>query len=155
MGDCIACATSLTFSIELYLKALWMLADQTPSKGPKGHDLWRLYDGLPQDAKGCIETLYANATARPNSKLSTVWMHFTLLEPIPPPEVTGPTDPLLATIIKVSKDVFTTWRYFHETPQAGVPTTRQFHFYYLGVIADVLDVQVEKTMGGRVRMGPA
>ncbi len=58
LGDLVACATSIGFAIELYLKALLTQLDLS---FPQTHDLRALYDLIPQKVREIIESTYNEA----------------------------------------------------------------------------------------------
>ncbi len=49
LGDLVACATNLAFALELFLKAL---LSQLDLPVPKSHNLYILYDAIPQAGQG-------------------------------------------------------------------------------------------------------
>ena len=54
MGDLVACATNLAFAVELYLKGL---LTELGIGVPRDHNLWKLYDSMPQSVRMLIESI--------------------------------------------------------------------------------------------------
>ncbi|MDP2205315.1 MAG: hypothetical protein Q8K65_03320, partial [Alphaproteobacteria bacterium] len=51
MGPSIVC---LSFSIELYLKEVYRLLNKEPPRGRDGHDILKLFQGLPEDIQQAV-----------------------------------------------------------------------------------------------------
>ncbi len=147
IGGLVASVTTLALSIELYLKALWMLLAITPAhrsafgKGAPGrHNLWTLYKRLPLGLRKSIESMYERVPEPPVTE--GVAFH----AQIAPADLAGadtsksptPPDNSIAGILKRSSDAFLTWRYLHESGRPGRVVTLHYEFHFLGLIADSL-----------------
>lgn len=135
VGGLVGSATNLALSVELYLKALWILHG---SRVPETHHLWTLYKHLRPDLRSLIEDHYNTIPKRPDDEAiafqfqiaptGTVWAE-------DPPFV---RDDSLPGVLKRSSDAFLTWRYFYEAGRPGRTVFLEYDFHFLGLVADVL-----------------
>jgi hypothetical protein len=142
IGECIASATNLALSVELYLKALWLL---TGTPHPNTHNLRELYDPLPPVLKTDLEAFY---DAIPKSQDVPGSFHIVATpfgHALPRPEemaAKGPKlDLSLPAVLAGSSDAFITWRYFHEVLRPDRPTPIDYPFGSLAQVADMLDAR--------------
>ena len=83
IGECIASATNLALSVELYLKTMWLLQG---IPHPNTHDLRALYDPLPPVLKADLEALY-DAIPKPKDVPGSLYIVVTPPgHALPPPE---------------------------------------------------------------------
>ena len=147
LGRVIASVTNLTLGIELYLKCLAIL---TGSRVQKTHDLVSLFGALPSDLKTSLESRY-NLKTKHLPKIPAALELFITLSASPPNEDelhaarsnrrSGKDD--LRTLLSNEKDAFQTWRYLHEGRTSGEVMFYCVEYYYLGVLASVLEEHIE------------
>jgi hypothetical protein len=143
IGGLIASATTLTLSIELYLKALRML---TNTNVPKTHELWSLYKNLPSQRKEFVEADFDKVIQQGKQVTDVQSLRLAVWagtqppaesEPIPTGAVrVGP--PSIKFVLLASNDAFTTWRYLHEGGKENEYVLYDYDFYHLGSIAKIL-----------------
>ena len=134
-GGCIASVTNLSLALELYLKALYLLSG---FQVPTTHDLWSLFEGLPQSVKSTIIACYKRLPeAAAGIKVLQIQLSVGPLKGDP----TFPdhkSDYSLENVLKRSKDAFETWRYLYERGKRDRVLNIAYEFHYLGTIATVL-----------------
>jgi len=150
LAEVVVAATTLALSIELYLKALWMLAGDTP---PDIHPLWALYKKLPPKLKTSIQAAYQGLPPHPVGMAAGVAFD---LAPVgnSTPSQTSSTEKSLRAVLIRSSDVFVTWRYFHQVPTPGRPSRLAFEFFQLDAIANILKAHTAQALGGYVVTAP-
>ena len=134
-GGCIASVTNLSLALELYLKALYLLSGL---QVPTTHDLWSLFEGLPQSVKSTIIACYKRLPEAPAGiKVLEIQLSVGPFKGDPPfPD--SNLDYSLENVLKRSKDAFQTWRYLYERGKREHVLNIAYEFYYLGTIATVL-----------------
>jgi hypothetical protein len=147
LGDLTACAANLGFAIELFLKALLSLLEQSVSRT---HDLHRLYGALPEDVREIIESTYDSALPDQLQKLgghSAVTIASGQLQ-TPAWARFSSTSHSLPNLLERSRDLFSSWRYISEiTQKKGVPYAfHQFEYVLLWCAAEAIRVEVTVRM---------
>ncbi len=144
LGGMISSPTALSLAIELYIKGLISL---TKPKVSESHDLWALYNILPQELRNGIEQRYIELRDKAKKKHTIHSAELELevsMEHITEDELNewrkqNPRRPKtyeLKDVLKRSKDTFTTWRYLHEvTDDIEV---YEYEYTYLDMIAQSL-----------------
>lgn len=116
----------------------------------RGHNLLKLFDGLPDKTKANLETAYKAQAKRivPESAEG-----FTLF--VTPgktdaqrnaprkaaKKLSGRDD--LRTLLRNEGDAFETWRYLYEAQEEGKPICYQIEFAYLLMFAEMLEKSVD------------
>lgn len=128
---------------------------QRPRKGPQGHQLSALFEGLSEDLKDSIETQYSKAPNRPSGMGSTCRVTATetvlRIEVRDTPSNRKTDSRSLRGVLRRSEDVFVSWRYFHEIPKPASDIIN-FEFFDLNAIAEILKSATERdtlTLAGR------
>jgi HEPN domain-containing protein len=103
MGPSIVC---LAFSIELYLKEAYCLLNKELPRGHDGHDILKLFQGLPEEIQQEIFSHEAIISQSP-------WPRGDIFSPKRYTEPPSAFDGFLYGIQVISKG-FTDWRYSHE-----------------------------------------
>jgi len=123
MGDLAVCATNLAFAAELYLKAAHMKLGRTP---PVGHDLWKLFAGLPKPFRLSVERRYVRLfNSLPLPLLGSITVARGP-EASPDWKAESPRDYSLERMLKRSRAAFESWRYLFEV-EIHVSQTYEFH----------------------------
>ena len=130
MGNLVACATNLAFSIELYLKAL-LIHSGLPV--PEIHDLHELYDKLPPEVKTLIEDTYIISYRKE-------WLgrraSITLAKGparVPRWNDNSQRSTHLPDILSRSKNLFESWRYIFES-RKSVEKDHEMHEFEYGLL---------------------
>lgn len=142
IGGMIASPTLLSLSLELYLKGLISFFRQ---QIPATHDLWKLYNLLPQDLRESAEKYYDHINSKANATDLAE-----LIMALPSVTITdeefstwvknNPTkkkDLSIKGVLKRNKDTFCTWRYLYEVRSDQIQLY-DYEFSRLGYIADSL-----------------
>lgn len=128
LGELVCCATNLSFSLELYLKALHAKLGEPYLQE---HDLSKLYASLPAEVRQAIEWNYdeyfrsippgvhASITVAKGPKAPPTWRNYTK----------EPKD--LASVLYRSRDIFRSWRYLFEVRLQGEGSYEIHEFEYL------------------------
>ena len=135
LGGLIASVTNLSLALELYLKALYLLSGL---QVPTAHDLWSLFEGLPQSVKSTIIACYKKLPKAPAGiKVLQIQVSVGPFkgDPLFPDHK---SDYSLENVLKRSKDAFQTWRYLYERGKQERVLNIAYEFQYLGTIATVL-----------------
>ena len=155
LEEVVVAATNLGLSIELYMKTLWMLAGKKPPKGSQGHQLFVLFEGLPEDLKNSIDAQYATVPPRPAGMGSTCRVTATetvlRIDVRDTPSNKTTDSRSLREVLRRSEDVFVSWRYFHELSKPASDLI-SFEFFDLNAIAEILKSETERaalTLAGR------
>ena len=147
MGDVVACATNLAFAVELYLKAL---LTQLGLPAPRTHDLRKLYDGIPQNVRAIVESVY-------DDWLPVEWagrrscVSFSFGPPGTPKwDDFTKVSKKLPDLLERSRDIFQSWRYVFEITQPE-ESGYQIHVFEYGPLraaAEALRVEVMVRLHG-------
>jgi hypothetical protein len=151
-GELIASAANLALALELYLKALWMLEGRTPPKGPRGHDLAMLYEGLPADLRGELETRFDTINNRTGVRRRAFRVGVIPPEQERPAPSSGSRVNSLPLILERARNDYTTWRYLHEHSRSGELETWDFEYLGLSIARDVLATTADERV--RALFGP-
>jgi len=89
----------LAFGIELMLKALH---EQTLNKRAHGHDLWKLYKGLPVQVREALQAEYVDGAPEYDRNMDVLLASFEI------------SPPQMEEMLKGSRDAFSLLRYAHE-----------------------------------------
>jgi len=142
LGEYQAVVMNFTFAIELYLKTLWLIEEKPHPKGRDGHDLRRLYDGLPVGLRQELEARYdATYPKSTDPRREPIKLYVASPEQELPGREEGAWKPevsSLPNVLKAAKDDFTKWRYLHEHSRADEPKEFIFDHYGLAIARDVL-----------------
>lgn len=119
VGDLVTGAVNLSFSLELYLKALALLTGRHPKPT---HELDKLFDQLPGELQAAIEEAYLQhlqANPKDKSELGIQDFH---VSPDPTELKDGDfirekADPTLSSLLQEHSKAFQLWRYIHEMPE--------------------------------------
>lgn len=129
LGDLAVCATNLAFAIEIYLKCL---RAQLGLQHARGHDLWDLYNDLPDHIKSEIETRYERGRNNPSPAHASITFSLSRRPDAPAWQDLSLASMKLGDVLKRSKDVFVSWRYVFEVRKAEDDDSHQLHtFEYL------------------------
>lgn len=141
LGGMIASATNLSLAVELYLKSLRLLQSLDPTTD---HDLWALFQGLPEWLKDSVAREYQ----KNNKGVPTgVAVSFELaMAPRVPGEAEvqelnrqrPANDNSLDAVLKRSRNAFQTWRYLHEKGDSQRIVMFRYDFHFLGCAAMAL-----------------
>lgn len=145
LGDVVACATTLGFAIELYIKAL---LTQLDLPFPQTHDLRNLYDLLPKTVRKIIESTYNEALPE-QVRLLYGRMSITIAKgPLEEPEWddNNKISLSLPDVLARSRDIFQSWRYIYEftQPENSPYKFHQFEYGFLWSVAE--SIRVESTV---------
>ena len=141
LGGLISSATMMALSIELYLKVLKMIHHH-PIKAI--HNLFSIYQSLPEDLKVIIESRYneqnplsGDQTSEIEIAIDTGNVNNTELESWNMREYSK-KGVSLEEVLKRSGDAFVNWRYFHEQDDHNQLIVLNYEFTRLSLIAHVL-----------------
>ncbi len=130
IGSAVCAATNLALSLELFMKATYVIDGRTP---PKGHNLLALFDGLPDDVKAEVTRIYdsllreiprpveASLTIVVGDQESPEWEE--VLE--------APMD--IESVLRSSRDAFVDWRYLFEVSIPSKQKWQWHRFEHLGL----------------------
>ena len=104
-----SCATNLAFALEIYIKTLFA---QLELQIPRGHDLGKLYEGLPPAVKSKIEETYD--TLRRSLPAGTESAFTIAKGPRKTPEWESHRSKGLGELLTKSGPLFSEWRYIFE-----------------------------------------
>jgi len=143
IGGLVASATTLALALELYLKALSILANL---RVPETHHLWTLYKRLPNDLMQSVEAQYnhINSSFRPEKVVEHILRLGVSTKPDEIPDDNDDTgwpntsNVDLKSVLVRSSDAFVTWRYLHESGRKGKMIYHPYEFRRLGLICDVV-----------------
>ena len=110
LGTIVSSATNLSLSLEIFLKAVYMICRMPV---PAEHHLWSLFSGLPEVAQVSIKRSYDAANKSDGAELAAlrIYSSKTAAQPKSAPKP-GPID--LKSVLVRSGNAFVTWRYFYE-----------------------------------------
>jgi HEPN domain-containing protein len=153
ISDVIACATNLTFAIELFLKALLI---QLGLPVPISHDLLKLYNKIPKTVRTIIEDVY---NTKFPEQLHRLRKHSITLAIGPkekfqeePQWGDYKASTLLPKLLERSRNLFQSWRYYFEFRQPE-DSYYQFHEFEYGLLwcaAEAIRVEVIVRLRGIV-----
>jgi len=135
IGDLVVAASNLAFAVELYIKTL--LA-QLQHDVPRGHNLGKLYDAIPQPVRDEIEkSCYA------------IWLRDWSGRHAGITIAKGPADTPkwndhrikskhLGELLTIMGDVFSSWRYIYEFTEPS-QSNYQFHRFEYGLLFSVCE----------------
>ncbi len=138
LGNLVSSATNLSLALEIYLKTL---RNQLGLPIPKIHDLWELYRDLPPEVKIEIEDMYdrswrslpkdtrVSITIAKGPRDAPIWKNHKSIE--------------LAELLKISADVFKSWRYiFVYEPKESGYEFHQFPYRLLVLACEALKASI-------------
>lgn len=158
IGGLISSATSMAFSVELYLKSLRALLQMHI---PQRHDLWALYKDLPKEHKLSIDKVYV-AIGDP-AGLPVYALHLQLSVGRFKPDQMAAEEKedaekkypkSINSLLKRNKDAFHNWRYLYEKGNAKRLTSFHYEFYHLAILTDVLHAHIQKNDPGNPQYDP-
>jgi HEPN domain-containing protein len=142
LGELVCCVTNLSFSLELYLKALHAKLGEAYLQE---HDLSKLYMSLPSEVRQAIERNYgeyvksippgvhASITVAKGPEASPKWRNYSK----------EPKD--LASVLNRSRDIFRSWRYIFEVrlQSEGSYEIHEFEYLLLHLACKALRTQLK------------
>jgi hypothetical protein len=147
VGRFVAAVTNLCLAIELYLKCLAIMSG---SPVRQTHDLVALFDALPAALRTSLESRYKlKVDHLPNIPVAMIVRIATVDAPPshddpsigqPKPHSSGGN---LRALLVHEKNAFQTWRYLHEGGKRGEAMFYHVEYYFLGVLASVLEEHIE------------
>jgi hypothetical protein len=145
-GELVAAVTNLSLAVELYLKALAMMAGQ---KVKRTHDLLDLFEMLPEQTRLSIEDKYAAALRDIPAGAASAFEFSITTTPFPPTpgEIAKaaeqrPSGDDIRSILRAEKDAFRTWRYIHESDLSQGFAIIRVDFHKVALIAHSLQRQL-------------
>ncbi len=143
MAALVACATNLSFAVELYLKALLLHFKNLPV--PRTHDLRRLWDQLPRNVQSLIEDTYTISYRKEwlGRRASVTLALGPPRVPEWPDNTTRPNQ--LPDVLSRSRTLFESWRYIFESHSATEQNHELHEFEYglLRTAAEALRVEIK------------
>lgn len=130
-------AVNLGFALELYLKSLRLLVG-LPDHDT--HQLWPLYKTLPVETKAEIERLYEALVGQ--RQPGSLYVLDIIVEAAPLdaadvlPQFSKRTEPLktdVANVLRRSTNLFTAWRYTHESVKGNARFSDEHSFEYVAL----------------------
>ena len=117
MSSVCPAAVNLAFSLELYLKTIFML---TNNKAKTGHELWEIFVALPASMQQHLKDDYARGYAREAQELRGMYINtFISNEEEPTPIVDFSSSKDLETLLKEHNMMFVEFRYMYEPIVGG------------------------------------
>jgi hypothetical protein len=129
VGPSVVC---LAFSIELYFKDLYDVLDMKPPLGKNGHNLLKLFEGLPEETQREIFSHGEIGTQNPRVIFGSPFA------PKDSEKNKGITDLFIYELAAIS-DGFTDWRYSHEAKRAALHYNSGFALSLVKAVKAVCD----------------
>ena len=143
LGGMIASATSMSFAVELYIKALRL---RVGLQAGNSHDLWGLFKGLPFGVQSAVagryDALRPTGDAAIGLELDLALRPFEEADDDPEKRPSVPSNHSLQAVLKRNKDAFQTWRYLHERGDRQRVMTFRFEFHLLQTAGKAIRAQV-------------
>lgn len=150
-GELLAYLVNASLSIELYLKALMIVA--RGGQVTKGHDLGKLYEEFPNFLRDFLEFTYTSRRPAEGWALTMHALRFSQSQPQMPQAHAMPQFNTFADALRTTKDAFVQARYFFEK----VTTVDWATFAYAPVPLDAamlaLDAAYEHILAGSFAAG--
>jgi HEPN domain-containing protein len=145
LGGVISATTNLAFAIELYLKAVAILA---LGEAKSGHDLRKRFEDLPADVRSSIEDCYRFRISHDVHQRFLAIVVGYMKRDRPPTEDEKEAIAKLSHVgsgvvdlLEAHRDSFQAWRYLHEAADKNNLGCISVHWYRLGVLVNALQDQ--------------
>jgi hypothetical protein len=111
---------------------------KAPPKRPRGHDLAILYEGLPADLRGELETRFDAINNRTGGRRRAFRVGVIPPGQERPAPSSGSRVNSLPLILDRARNAYTTWRYLHEHSRSDELKTWDFEYLGLSIARDAL-----------------